>query len=71
MYYADLSPYAYPITGGGDVFTEVGSCVRFVTVRDAYRRLNIGWLEAGRPWTAGPAPTEFVSTLLTCWRSRP
>ncbi|MFV2117069.1 hypothetical protein ACE14D_00860 [Streptomyces sp. Act-28] len=65
MYYDDLSPYAYPITEDGDVFTEVSSGVRFVTVRDAYRRLNIGWLETGRPWTAGPAPAEFASKLLT------
>ncbi|MFE0643048.1 hypothetical protein ACFW2Y_15735 [Streptomyces sp. NPDC058877] len=64
MYYADLSPYAYPVTEDGDVFTEVSTGVRFVTVRNAYRRLSIGWLEVGRPWTAEPAPAEFRSKLL-------
>ncbi|MFF0476442.1 hypothetical protein [Streptomyces sp. NPDC004284] len=65
MYYDDPSPYAYLTAEDGDVFTEVGTGLRFVTVRDAYRRLNIGWLETGRPWPAGPAPSEFTPKLLT------
>ncbi|MFB6837415.1 hypothetical protein [Streptomyces sp. NPDC056361] len=65
MFYDDLSLYAYCIAEDGDVFTEGGPGVRFVTVRDAYRRLNVGWLEAGRPWAAGPVPEEFTSKLLT------
>lgn len=56
MHDDDLSPYAYPITEDGDVFTGVGSGVRFVSVRDAYRRLDIGWLGGkgcprGRAWS--------------------
>ncbi|MFJ9799918.1 hypothetical protein [Streptomyces sp. NPDC101145] len=64
MFYDDLSPYTYWAADAGDVFTEVGTGTRFVTVRDAYRRLNVGWLEADRPWTAGPVPARFASGLL-------
>ncbi|MGO4418858.1 hypothetical protein AB4Z54_08880 [Streptomyces sp. MCAF7] len=58
-------PYEYVVTQDGDVFIEVSTGVRFVTVRGAYQRLNVGWLEAGWPWTAGPAPSGFVPKLLT------
>ncbi|MCX2179948.1 hypothetical protein KV205_05300 [Streptomyces sp. SKN60] len=64
MFYADLSPYAYLPAEDGDVFTEAGAGLRFVTVRNAYRRLNVGWLESGQPWTTGSASADFVSKLL-------
>ncbi|MFB7939234.1 hypothetical protein [Streptomyces sp. NPDC056049] len=56
MYYDDLSPDAYRITEDGEVFTEVSSGVRFVTVRDAYRR-------AMRCIPTGPGPRRGASGL--------
>ncbi|MFG3345451.1 hypothetical protein ACGF1Z_10355 [Streptomyces sp. NPDC048018] len=51
MYCADLSPDAYPTAEDGDVFTEVGTGVRFVTVRDAAAgSTSAGW----RPDGPGP-----------------
>lgn len=64
------APYAYLAAEDGDAFEEVGSGVRFVTVRDAYRRLNIGWLETGRPRATGPTPAKFASKLLTVLEER-
>ncbi|MFD8639531.1 hypothetical protein ACFV14_04390 [Streptomyces zaomyceticus] len=70
MYYDDLSPYAYFAPEEGDNFTEVETGTRFVTARCAYQRLNVGWLESGRPWTSGPAPAAFTSELLTVLKAQ-
>ncbi|MEU6164881.1 hypothetical protein [Streptomyces tanashiensis] len=62
MFYADLSPYDYG--DEGDIFTDLTDGLRFVNFQPVYERLNIAWLEAGRTWTNGQAPREFVRRLL-------
>ncbi|MCZ0990755.1 hypothetical protein [Streptomyces diastatochromogenes] len=62
MFYEDLSPYAY--WDEGDQFSDVTDGMRFVSFRPLYARLNVGWLEAGRPWSSGPAPQDFTDRLL-------
>lgn len=59
MYYEDLSAYDYLDT---DSF-RAGEPGRYVTFRPAYTRLNVGWLEAGRPYPTGPLPEAFVEKL--------
>ncbi|MFD7408619.1 hypothetical protein ACFV7R_39620 [Streptomyces sp. NPDC059866] len=62
MFYEDLSPYAYG--DEGDAFSDLTDGMRFVSFQPDYERLNIGWLESGRPWTSGPAPEGFIGRLL-------
>ncbi|MFJ2598217.1 hypothetical protein ACIO3M_35655 [Streptomyces erythrochromogenes] len=61
MFYEDLSPYAY--TDDGDVFDDPADGMRFVGLQPDCARLNIGWLDGGRPWTRGPAPAPFSDRL--------
>ncbi|MGX1544627.1 DUF7919 family protein [Streptomyces adustus] len=62
MFYEDLSAYAY--SDADDIFGDPTTGVRFVSFRPAYERLNVGWLEAGRPWTRGRGPEGFTDKLL-------
>ncbi|MBA2811778.1 hypothetical protein E0500_031780 [Streptomyces sp. KM273126] len=62
MFYEDLSTYSY--SDDGDIFTDCTTGMRFVSFQPAYERLNVGWLEAARPWTQGTAPDGFTDKLL-------
>ncbi|MEV5478973.1 hypothetical protein AB0L66_42660 [Streptomyces sp. NPDC052207] len=61
MFYEDLSRYTY--ADAGEVFSDHVDGMRFVSFRPAYERLNVGWLESGHRWTAGPAPQAFTDGL--------
>ncbi|WSA35870.1 hypothetical protein OIE14_29575 [Micromonospora peucetia] len=60
MFYEDLTGYEYQVE---EEFTDRESGFYGLTFRPAYTRLNIGWLEAGRPYTAGPVPAAFTEKL--------
>ena len=60
MFYEDLSEYAYQ---DEDAFTDRESGFYALRYRPEYTRLNIGWLEAGNPYTTGTVPTSFVEKL--------
>ena len=57
VFYEDLSPYEYL---DDDTFTDRESGFYGLSYRPAYTRLNIGWLEAGKPYSAGTVPTAFA-----------
>ncbi|POX44194.1 hypothetical protein C3489_36840 [Streptomyces sp. Ru71] len=66
MFYEDLTEYDYLPE---DSFTDRESGFYALRYRPAYSRLNVGWLEAGRPYRRGPVPPEFVencSALAPC-----
>ncbi|MER5569509.1 hypothetical protein ABT083_25330 [Streptomyces goshikiensis] len=59
MFYEDLSEYTYQhedAFGDRESFHELW-------YRPAYPRLNIGWLETGRPYSTGRLSTAFVEKL--------
>ncbi|UWE13291.1 DUF7919 family protein [Actinacidiphila bryophytorum] len=60
MYYDDLSAYDYQ---DADAFTDRESGFYALWYRPAYARLNVGWLEAGRPYSTGAVPAVFVAKL--------
>ncbi|KAF3465627.1 hypothetical protein [Streptomyces sp. Tu 3180] len=60
MFYEDLSAYAYQ---DEDAFTDPESGFHALWYRPSYTRLNIGWLEAGRPYPTGAVPAAFVEKL--------
>ncbi|MCF3133841.1 DUF7919 family protein [Streptomyces olivochromogenes] len=60
MFYEDLSEYDYL---DNDSFTDMESGFHGLWYRPAYARLNIGWLEAGKPFTAGVVPAAFMEKL--------
>ncbi len=60
VFYEDLSEYDYQ---DEDAFTDGESGVYALWYRPAYRRLSIGWLEAGRPYPTGAVPAAFVEKL--------
>ncbi|MFD5659511.1 DUF7919 family protein [Streptomyces hirsutus] len=60
VFYEDLSEYGYQ---DEDAFTDGESGFYALWYRPAYRRLNIGWLEAGRPYPTGAVPAAFVEKL--------
>lgn len=47
----------------GNSFTDRESGFYGLWYRPAYTRLNIGWLEADKPYPAGAVPTAFVEKL--------
>ncbi|MGC0397504.1 hypothetical protein RKD27_000148 [Streptomyces sp. SAI-126] len=60
VFYEDLSEYDYQ---DEDSFTDSESGFYALWYRPAYARLNVGWLEAGKPYSTGTVPTEFVEKL--------
>ncbi|MCC9312328.1 hypothetical protein LN042_35625 [Kitasatospora sp. RB6PN24] len=62
MFYPDLTPYSY-LDHGRDTFTDMTTGYRFVSFKAPYTRINIGWLDANKPWTAGPVPAAFAEKL--------
>ncbi|TDC73499.1 hypothetical protein [Streptomyces hainanensis] len=54
-YFADLTPYAYLPS----------------SVPPGVRALNVGWLEAGRPFTFGRPPEHFTERLGLLCRDQP
>lgn len=59
MFYEDLTAYDYQVEdefGDSDGF-------RSLSYRPAYTRLNVGWLEADRPYPTGPVPVAFTEKL--------
>ncbi|WP_328417009.1 hypothetical protein OG470_28080 [Micromonospora sp. NBC_00389] len=60
MFYGDLTAYEYLAE---DEFTDRESGFRSLSFRPSYLRLNVGWLEAGRPYRMGPVPAVFVQKL--------
>ncbi|MFH8282701.1 DUF7919 family protein [Streptomyces antibioticus] len=60
MFYEDLSEYSYQ---DEDEFTDKESGFYALWYRPAYTRLNIGWLEAGKPYPTGAVPAAFVEKL--------
>ncbi|MER6150861.1 hypothetical protein [Streptomyces hirsutus] len=60
VFYEDLSEYGYQ---DEDAFTDGESGFYALWYRPAYRRLSIGWLEAGRPYPTGAVPAAFVEKL--------
>ncbi|MEU8621904.1 hypothetical protein [Streptomyces sp. NPDC048623] len=62
MFYEDLSEYDFL---DEDAFTASLAHAGFETLcfRPTYTRLNIGWLEAGRPYATGTVPDAFVEKL--------
>ncbi|MET9374921.1 hypothetical protein ABZX98_12325 [Streptomyces sp. NPDC002992] len=60
MFYADLSQYDYQ---DEDAFTDRESGFYALWYRPAYIRLNIGWLEAGKPYSTGTVPAVFMKKL--------
>ncbi|MCE0447034.1 hypothetical protein LT493_29125 [Streptomyces tricolor] len=59
VFYEDLSAYTYQ---DEDTFEDRES-FRALWYRPEYVRLNVGWLEAGRPYATGPVPAGFVERL--------
>ncbi|WP_433609016.1 hypothetical protein ACQP2P_37095 [Dactylosporangium sp. CA-139114] len=57
MYYGEFTPYE---DAHDEVWCDRSTGVHFLRYEPAYRRLNIGWLQAGRPWTAAAAPEGFA-----------
>jgi hypothetical protein len=60
VFYEDLTAYDYQ---DEDAFTDRESGLCALWFRPAYSRLNIGWLEAGRPYSTGAVPAVFVEKL--------
>lgn len=60
MFYEDLSEYEYLAE---DTFEDRGSGFHALWYRPTYARLNVGWLEAGRPYPTGPVPDGLVGKL--------
>ncbi|MFE6868179.1 hypothetical protein ACFVFS_16640 [Kitasatospora sp. NPDC057692] len=60
MFYEDLTEYEYQPK---DSFGDPESGVFGLWYRPSYTRLNVGWLEAGRPYATGPVPPAFVAKL--------
>ncbi|MEU8392691.1 hypothetical protein [Micromonospora sp. NPDC048843] len=60
MFYRDLTTYEYL---DDDEFTDRASDLRSLSFRPWYARLNVGWLEAGRPYRTGPVAAAFVKKL--------
>ncbi|SFK49543.1 hypothetical protein [Streptomyces pini] len=60
MFYEDLSEYTYQEE---DAFTDRESGFHALWYRPAYTRLNIGWLEVGRPYPLGTVPEAFTERL--------
>jgi hypothetical protein len=60
VFYEDLSEYDYL---DDDTFTDLESGFHGLWYRPAYTRLNVGWLEAGKPYSTGPVPDGFVEKL--------
>ncbi|WP_234328255.1 hypothetical protein [Streptomyces sp. NRRL S-37] len=60
VFYEDLSAYDYL---DDDTFTDLESGFYGLWYRPAYTRLNVGWLEAGKPYATGPVPEAFVEKL--------
>ena len=60
VFYEDLSEYDYQ---DEDAFTHRESGSYALWYRPAYTRLNIGWLEAGKPYSTGSVPAVFVAKL--------
>ncbi|MEV7389684.1 hypothetical protein [Streptomyces sp. NPDC091215] len=60
MFYEDLSEYDYL---DNDSFTDLESGFYALWYRPAYTRLNIGWLEVGKPYSTGTVSTAFVEQL--------
>ncbi len=59
-YFADLTPYEYAHLDHDIVGHEWGK----LDYRPRYERLNVGWLDASRPFNRGPVPEWFADTLL-------
>lgn len=60
VFYEDLTVYDYQVE---DEFTDRESGFYGLSYRPAYTRLNIGWLEAGRPYPTGPVSATFTEKL--------
>lgn len=60
MFYEDLSEYDY---SAEDSFEDRDSGFYALWYRPAYARLNVGWLEAGRPYPTSPVPEGIVEKL--------
>lgn len=60
MFYEDLTEYDYQPE---DSFTDRESGFYALWFRPTYTRLNVGWLEAGRPYARGPVPPGLVEKL--------
>jgi hypothetical protein len=60
VFYEDLSEYDCL---DEDTFTDRESGFYALWYRPTYTRLNIGWLEAGRPYSTGTVPVAFVEKL--------
>ena len=60
MFYEDLSEYEYC---ADDSFEDRESGFYALWYSPVYARLNIGWLEAGRPYPTGTVPEGFVGNL--------
>ncbi|GAA0964668.1 hypothetical protein [Actinocorallia libanotica] len=60
MFYEDLTEYDYQVL---DAFSGRGPELHELWYRPAYKRLNVGWLEAGRPYFTGPVPAAAVERL--------
>lgn len=62
MHFEDLSDYSYE--HGGDLFYDRTTPYEYCLVVPAtYQRLNVGWLEAGRPHPTGAVPQDVVDKL--------
>ncbi|MGW6796868.1 DUF7919 family protein [Streptomyces chartreusis] len=59
VFYEDLSEYTYQ---DEDAFGDRESFYE-LWYRPEYIRLNVGWLEAGKPYSTGPVSTAFVEKL--------
>jgi hypothetical protein len=59
VFYEDLSAYTYR---DEDTFDDRES-FRGLSYHPAYTRLNVGWLEAGKPYPTGPVPAGFPDKL--------
>ncbi|MGW1894178.1 DUF7919 family protein [Streptomyces sp. NPDC002004] len=67
MFYEDLSEYDYL---DDDTFIDGESGLYALWYRPEYTRLNIGWLEAGKPYSTGSVPTAFVEKLQAVQRTQ-
>ena len=60
MFYEDLTEYDYMPE---DSFTDRESGFYALWYHPAYIRLNVGWLEAGRPYLRGSIPPGVIEKL--------
>lgn len=60
VFYEDLTKYDYQVE---DSFTDRESGFYGLSYRPAYIRVNVRWLEAGRPYPTGPVPAAFTEKL--------